>query len=204
MFSNSLKNILQQISQQPGWEQYRQHCELIECWQKITNQKIAQNTRPRYISRQVLWVATSSSVWAQELSLQRYSLLKKLNSQLTFTLTDIRFSPANWQKSSDDAVSHQEDVVINPEKSTISRKNAIYSVKTPEDEAKIDDPQLALQKWLEKIKARAQSQTQPCFPCPQCNSPTPVQELERWNVCGHCIAHKWSLEYRPPTQNKRK
>ena len=150
-----------------------------------------------YISRQVLWVATSSSVWAQDLSLQRYSLLKKLNSKLTFTLTDIRFSPANWKKSSDNWASDREEIVIKPQK-------ALDSAKNPEDEPKIDDPKLAIQKSLEKIKARIELSTQSgCF-CPQCGSPTPAPELERWKVCHHCIAHKWSLEYRPPTQNKDK
>ncbi|MGV2390306.1 MAG UNVERIFIED_CONTAM: DUF721 domain-containing protein [Microcystis novacekii LVE1205-3] len=41
--------------------------------------------------RGVLSVATSSAALAQELSLQRYSLLKRLNSQLETPLSNIRF-----------------------------------------------------------------------------------------------------------------
>ncbi|HHP7232314.1 MAG TPA: DUF721 domain-containing protein [Xenococcaceae cyanobacterium] len=232
MFSNSLKNILQQITQQPGWEQYQQYCEVKGCWQKIINQKIAQNTCPISISRQVLWVATSSAVWAQELSLQRYNLLKKLNAQLTFTLTDIRFSTTNWHKLPNNIVSPQEDVNKNAEISNAASKIAIDEVRgspvvsrrglsdpdrdlelpqtkasldfdtIANDETKINDPKLALQKWLEQLKARIESPVESYFSCPQCGSPTPAIELERWQMCCHCIAHKWSLEYRPPTQTQ--
>ena len=58
--------------------------------------KISQNTRPLYFSREVFGIATSSAVWAQELTLQRYSLLKRVNQQLNFNVKDIRFTPARW------------------------------------------------------------------------------------------------------------
>ena len=198
MFSNSLKNILHRLSQQPEWEQYQQYCEVKKCWQKITNQKIAYNTQPKFISRQILWVATSSSVWAQELSLQRYSLLKKLNSQLTFTITDIRFSPGNWTESSLTSQSEAKNHNI----TKFPKPPILPKIKGLKNSPKIDDPQIALKKWLEKIQNRAESQTQPYLPCPQCSSLTPIPELERWQVCSHCIANKWSLEYRPSTSNK--
>ena len=204
MFSNSLKNILQHLAQQPGWEQYRQHQEVMECWSKIINPKIAQNTRPRFISRQILWVATSSSVWAQELSLQRYSLLKKLNSQLTFTLSDIRFSSVDWHKSSENLPLKKEDEVKKAKNLAISAKNKTFIDKKLENDPEINDPKIALQKWLKNLKNRADSPTIPFFPCPQCGSPTPASELERWQVCCHCVADKWSLEYRLPNQNNHK
>ncbi|NJL51518.1 MAG: hypothetical protein HC930_03620 [Hydrococcus sp. SU_1_0] len=34
--------------------------------------------------------------------------------------------------------------------------------------------------------------------CPQCNSVISQAELTRWNSCHHCVAQKWSGEYRPP------
>ena len=202
MFSNSLKNILHQLSQQPEWEQYQQYCEVKKCWQKIINPKIAQNTKPKAISRQILWVATSSSVWAQELSLQRYSFLKKLNSQLSFALTDIRFSPAHWTELSSTTPSQTKNDITNEQKMLLSPKNRLNNAKKVENTPKIDDPKIALTRWLEKIKTRAESQTQSYSPCPQCSSFTPIAELERWQVCSHCIAKKWSLEYRSNNPNK--
>ena len=202
MFSNSLKNILHQLSQQPEWEQYKQYCEVIECWQKIINQKVAQNTKPKSISRQVLWIATSSSVWAQELSLQRYGFLKKLNSQLSFTLTDIKFSPARWTELSPTTPSQTKNDIANGQKLSLSSENRLNNAKKLENSQKIDEPKIALKRWLERIKTKAESPTQPYLLCPQCSSLTPISELERWQVCSHCIAKKWSLEYRPTTQNK--
>ena len=202
MFSNSLKNILHQLSQQPEWEQYKQYCEVKECWQKIINPKIAQNSRPKSISRQILSVATSSSVWAQELSLQRYSLLKKLNAQLSFTLTDIRFSPASWTELSPTTPSQTKNDIANEQKMSSSLENRLNTTKKVENNQKFDDPKIALKRWLERIKTRAESATQPYLLCPQCGCFTPIAELERWQVCSHCIAKKWSLEYHSRTLNK--
>lgn len=202
MFSNSLKKILQQISQKPEWEQYRQYCEVQEHWQKIASRKIAQNTQPKFISRQILWIATSSSVWAQELSLQRYSILKKLNPKLTFTLTDIKFSPADWNKLSQDYGSEpigKKETKIKQLKSTNKDLN---QAKELENNHITNDPAVALQEWLEKIQLKANSPTLPHSLCPQCNSLTPLQELERWQVCCHCISNKWLAEYHTLSQNK--
>ena len=203
MFSNSLKNILHQLSQQPEWEQYQQYCEVKECWQKIINPKIAQNSKPKSISRQILSIATSSSVWAQELSLQRYSLLKKLNSQLSFTLRDIRFSPALWTELSTTTSPATKNDIANEQKLSLSPVNRLNNAKKLENSEKIDDPKIALKRWLERIKTRAESATQPYLLCPQCGCFTPIAELERWQVCSHCIAKKWSSEYRSSNPNKQ-
>ena len=62
------------------------------------------------------------------------------------------------------------------------------NISTPET------PHESLQNWLEKVKMR--SQILPL--CPQCNSPTPQTELDRWHLCCHCMAQEKYLEYRPP------
>ncbi len=84
MHFNSVEQILTQLEQQPGWEKFREYRQLLKYWDNTVNQQIGEHTRPLYITRQVLWVATSSAARAQELSFQRYSLLKRLNKQLTF------------------------------------------------------------------------------------------------------------------------
>jgi len=186
-----LNKILNKITQQPEWQEYRQYQQLSTCWRQVINQKISQNTRPIYFSRGVLGIATSSAVWAQELTLQRYSLLKKLNKHLDFDVKDIRFTPARW-----DDIIIQNNQTNSTEKSHIQKNTVISSQKKAELTTEISIPKTApqtLQNWLEKVKVKLQ-----ILPlCPQCNSPTPQKELERWNLCCHCMAQEKHLEYRP-------
>ena len=206
---NSIEQILAKIQQQPGWEQYQQYCQLLECWQNTVTQITAKYTRPLYIKREVLWVATSSSARAQELSFQRYYLLKKLNSQLPFSLKDIRFSASGWNTTIEP--NQKQDAIVNknqkPATNLNSKKNLKRSpVVEPE---KIDSkpsinkltlsPQAAVRRWIELASARSNEFNS----CPQCGSPTPEAELKRWNLCHHCIAKEWSIKYRPPFQCDR-
>lgn len=183
MSFNSLDQVLASVEQQPGWETYRQYRHLLECWQLIVKPNVALETRPLYIVRQVLWVATSSSVWAQTLSLQRYSLLKKLNAHLPEPLVDIRFSTAQWynQNKVSGSVSSitqaQHPSLITPDETSSCLPQ--LSVQ--------NTPQSAFQRWAEAIRLRAQN-----LPlCPQCQSPTPPGELERWHLCAYCAPKNW-------------
>ena len=189
----SLDKILSKITQQPEWQEYNQYQQLVKCWRKVVNRKISQNTRPLYFSREIFGIATSSAVWAQELTLQRYSLLKKVNQQLNFKVKDIRFTPARW---ADNII---QDNQVNIVKNLNNKENiATFKEKQPELVTEIAIPETAqesLQNWLAKVK----KQSQLCPLCPQCNSPTPQKELERWHLCCHCMAQQKHLEYRPVT-----
>jgi predicted nucleic acid-binding Zn ribbon protein len=189
MSFNSLKQIIKAIEKQPGWEEYQQYRLLCQSWQEVIDKKIAQNSRPLYIARKILWVATSSSTWAQELSLKRYSLLKQLNSKLPFQLVDIRFSPAKWHDSQASTsvvasnLTKQED-----RPSKVDFNAAVLSESSLASSNKLE---IVVQRWAKTWEMR--SQTLPC--CPKCHSPTPSGELKRWGLCHHCIAQKWSNEY---------
>ena len=98
MSFKSLDNLLTTLQQQPQWESYHYYRQVLTIWETVLDPAILSYTKPLAIRRQVLWVATLSPVWAQNLTLQRYGLLKKLNSQLTQPLTDIRFSAALWHQ----------------------------------------------------------------------------------------------------------
>ena len=193
MFFSSLEQTLAQITNQPGWEKYQQYRQVLECWQQIVSQTIAQHTRPLYIQRQVLWVATSSSVWAQELTLQRYTLLKKLNSQLAFSLKDIRFSSSQWQQSryllapntQPQRSYHPSGISIN------TNQNNVNNLPLA------NDPQAVVKQWLNGIQARSSNLSL----CPQCHSPTPEGELKRWSLCCHCATKKWSDKHQSFTRN---
>ena len=186
MFFASLEEILAQIEQQPGWEKYQEYCQVLECWQKIVNKQIAEHTRPLYITRQIFWVATVSSVWAQELSLQRYSLLGKLNNQLPFLLKDIRFSPIQGQQVYNDSTSAQ--TLNNQHRSHPSQIKVNKSEISLNNLSSPDDPREIVKHWLTALQKRSPN----LFICPQCQSLTPEGELKRWNLCCHCVAQKWA------------
>ncbi len=204
---SSIEQILAQIQQQPGWEQYQQYCQLLECWQKTVTKTTSQYTRLLYIKRGVLWVATSSSARAQELSFQRYSLLKKLNSQLPFSLKDIRFSASQWNSAIEPNQQQDDAALVNKNKKYATnlnsqeniRRSRLSNAETVNSKSLIskvnEDPQAVVRRWIELVQTSSNSLKS----CPQCASPTPEVELKRWNLCHHCIAKKWSIEYRYPT-----
>ena len=181
MSFNSLDQLLETIIQQPGWEKYRQNLCLFQSWEKTVGEKIAAHTRPLYIKRNVLWVATSSSVWAQTLSMQRYSLLLKLNQQLPYQLTDLRFSTAEWHKP---RISNSLAELNNhPSQVTVTNLADAMS-QLPQG----DTPKTAFQRWLQALKMRSQGLPT----CPQCQAPTPAGEIERWGRCFHCASQFFS------------
>ena len=100
MSLHCLDKILAGITKQAGWEEYRHYEQVLQLWPKIINPRLPAQTRPFSLNRGVLSAATSSDALAQELSLQRYSLLKRLNSPLETPWDDIRFSAARWQQDS--------------------------------------------------------------------------------------------------------
>lgn len=185
MFFDSLKSVLNNVIQQPEWEKYREYSQIIDCWQQVVNSQILKHTKPLYQERGILYVATSSAVWAQELSLQRFSLLKKLNLCLNSPLKDIRFSPASWHNQV-----KQENIIIPSQE---IKQQQLKKENQPQVDANT-----AVQNWLNQIKNNSQNLTT----CPQCQSFTPQAELSRWGVCRYCIAQKWHNEYRPTVNEK--
>ncbi len=191
---NSLDRILEKLEQQPGWEQYQQYRRLLQGWHAAVDRKIAENARPLYVARKILWVATSSSTWAQELSLRRYNLLKKLNTQLPFELVDLRCSPAGWHKQtvipanllSTEQQQHPNKIAIEPITSSLSTDNNLQKLNSEQKQS--EQLTASFERWAQAIQARSRN-----LPlCPQCRCPTPTGELQRWDVCYYCAAQKRS------------
>ena len=194
MHFNTVEQILTQLEQQPGWEKFKEYRQLLKCWNSTVNKTTAEHTRPLYIARQVLWVAASSATRAQELSFQRYTLLKRLNKQLPFTLKDIRFSSSQWHQ---DRQPKNQPVIFNASRQQKSKVNSASD--TPQESSdRYNLPSTTAKdtarRWLKTLK-----QNPSLLSCPSCHSYTPKAEIERWNLCHHCVAAKWSREYRPPT-----
>lgn len=182
----SLNHILGEVENQPEWQGPQQFQLLLNVWSQVVGAAMAQQTRPSSISRDVLYVAASSSVWVQELKFKRRSILKKLNAQLPSPFTDIRFSTTQWIK---DAATDNWGAKL---ASTLCQEHPSQVVETPSDEkpeetAQLTDSDSAFQNWAQMMQARSLS-----FPlCPQCQCPSPPGELQRWNVCCLCAAKQW-------------
>lgn len=182
MSFKSIDNILGILEKQPGWEVIQQFQHLLACWPQVVGSTVTSHTRPLAIERGVLWVATSSSAWAQELTLKRASILNQLNGQLKVPLTNIRFSPGRWQQQKRE--SHSRELVWQQHPSRLPQVASDISVT---HSSKSQDPHQAFQNWAAAVKKRSQD-----LPlCPKCQCPTPLGELARWDVCAICATHQW-------------
>ncbi|MFS8885498.1 DUF721 domain-containing protein [Synechococcus sp. H70.2] len=187
----SLEHVLASFSAHPLWAELSQMQTLRQIWPEVVGEAVAAQTHPVNLRRQVLQVATSTPAWAQNLTLQRQLILKKLNSRLPSPLTDIRFSPAAWHARSGLANSFAADAELvdkfyplspAPPKRPAAPRCSCLPPSSEEVKA-------AFERWAQRVK---QHQTrQNLFPCPACGCPTPAAELERWFVCGFC--HRQSL-----------
>lgn len=153
--------------------------QLLDSWQEVVGKVIATHTQPVSIERDVLWVATSSAAWAQNLTFERPRLLKKLNKILPTPLVDIRFSTARWQTNKKKP--SQQPGISSAEHPSYLGNNSNHN---PNLNSMPKNPQAAFANWAETIKSR--SQYLPL--CPNCQSSTPKGELERWGVCSICAA----------------
>jgi predicted nucleic acid-binding Zn ribbon protein len=156
---------------------------LLACWTEVVGAKIAAHTRPLSVQRDVLRVATSSAAWAQNLTFERQRLLRELNAKLPSPLVDIRFSTAEWHRP--------KEVGTQPQDIDWQRHHPSYlgdNVSLPPDVPPSDaDANTTFLRWAKLTQARSQG-----LPlCPQCQSPTPVGELQRWHLCAICAAKQW-------------
>lgn len=155
--------------------------QLLDCWQEVVGKVIATHTQPISIERDVLWVATSGAAWAQNLTFERRRLLKKLNKILPTPLVDIRFSTARWQPTKKKSPT-QPKISSTEHPSYLGNTNHF-----PNLHAQPKNPHTAFDNWTQTIKTRYSE-----LPlCPNCQSPAPQGELERWGVCSICAARSF-------------
>lgn len=89
-------NVLQQSLDKIGLLPRAKRFQVFWSWARIVGE-IARNARPRRIDGDVLYVATNSSAWAQELTLMRKSIISRINAYLGGNyINDIRFSEHLW------------------------------------------------------------------------------------------------------------
>jgi predicted nucleic acid-binding Zn ribbon protein len=179
MAFDSLQHIIGGLQKQQSWQEHQRFQHLLRCWSEVVGAVVAQQTRPIHLSpRGVLKVATSSSVWAQNLTFERQRILAKLNQNLPQPLTDLHFSTAYWTKEKPPLPETTTQSIFSSTQFTRSTPVAPKLSVVP------DDPNLAFQGWAKAVQSRSRQ-----LPlCPQCHCPTPQLELDRWSCCGLCAA----------------
>lgn len=178
MSLQSINDILGVLEQQAKQRQ-EPFALILQSWVEIVGAAASNHSRPLSIQRDVLRVATSSAAWAQNLTFSRQGLLLKLNTQLSISLSDIRFSTAGWQKPKE-VSKLQSRVSPGEHPSYLGNINSPHTVNHSSDR----NAHQVFASWAKTMQERSQG-----LPlCPQCQCPTPPGELQRWQVCALCSA----------------
>ncbi len=163
-----LEQILAQLKQGQTWQRPRYFRDIVGCWRTLVGPQIHQNAQPHKLQDGLLWVATSSHVWAQQLLFQREVIKEKLLAQIPgLELREIRFTTKNWG----------EQTAPTPN----SRQSSALSDR-PFSFAPTEDPA----ERLDQIRQVAQWRLAQWSPCPRCQLPAHQASLDRWQYCSDC------------------
>ncbi len=192
-----LNGILNGIGSGGEWDQQRQLKRLIGQWEAIVGATVAQHSCPLELHNGILQVATSTAVWAQNLSFERRRILKKLNQRAHFKilgLTEIRFSTAQWHNRPGSSGAFQIDKRLNSYQQQLQWQQ--HPSRLPPLKNERPDPELAksASQAFDRWSQRRQQQVNQVPPCPQCQTPTPEGELQRWGICAFCMTEAWQAD----------
>ena len=92
-----LMDILEQSQSKIGWTITA--CRQLSIWEKVVDARVARQTEPIKIRNKVLYVSTSTSTWAQELSLLKREIINKFNLTAGHeVIRDVRFKATGGTK----------------------------------------------------------------------------------------------------------
>ncbi len=186
---DSLANLINQFEQQPAWRGQAAFRKVLYGWETVVGAAVARQAIPVRLDRQVLYVAVANSMWGQTLTLERLTLIDKLNHQLGLNLKDIRFSSGDWYRRSSP---NPGAVAANPSSLPTwlqghpSFEASLLAASPPAIATNQPRPTVAeaFQRWAQHNQRQvAQWQL-----CPRCHSPSPPGELDRWQCCSLCAA----------------
>ena len=87
-----LMDILEQSKSNLAWTITA--CRHLTIWEKVVDERVARQTEAIKIRNKVLYVSTSTSTWAQELSLLKREIINKFNQTAgQEVIRDVRFKP---------------------------------------------------------------------------------------------------------------
>ena len=100
-------------------------------WHKAVGKKIAENTLPQTIKKNILFVTVSNSVWMQELQLLKDQIRERINKDLpNLTIDDIRFKIGRIREKHQ-ASSEAPLLPLSPEEKQDVKKHGT-SIKDPD------------------------------------------------------------------------
>lgn len=202
MHFTSIGRVVRGLQATETWQQIQQWQVLLDIWPQVVGKKAAAKTRPLYLQRGILTVAVPNGSWAQNLTLQRQGIVRKLHKQVQLTIRDIHFSSRDWYDNrqswryADSAVSifqAHPSWVSNGEHSDSLDRQTPNAQRSKSDLARIRnqrDAVSAFQSWSKTVQNRTQSWSV----CPQCGCPVPEGELQRWSVCSICACQKFEQD----------
>jgi predicted nucleic acid-binding Zn ribbon protein len=75
-----------------GFVRTVRNCKLVGLWSEVVDEKIGRNTEAVKITNYILYVSTSSAVWAQELSYLKKTIIARFNDRAgEIAIKDIKF-----------------------------------------------------------------------------------------------------------------
>ena len=94
MFKREVKSIhdnLQQFLRKEGLETPLMQKRLIDAWDNVTGETVAQYTQEKFIKNQILYVKIMNPALRQDLSMMRQQLTRRLNASVgASVITDVR------------------------------------------------------------------------------------------------------------------
>ncbi len=185
---DAIGRVIHQLEQQPSWRSRGQFRRILERWSGIVGAAVARQTSPVRLSRQVLYVAVANPMWAQTLTLERLTILTKLNQQLQLELQDLRFSSGDWFRRTP---ANPGPVPDQP--ATIPdwlRQHPSFepgAIVAGARSSQRPSPEESFQRWATLAQKLAAQRAI----CPECGCPCPPGELNRWSRCSVCAARRF-------------
>lgn len=168
------------------WKEQQAFQQLLDQWQDIVGPSVSAQTTPLKITqKRVLQVATSSGVWAHNLSFERQAILRKINQRFKLGITDIFFTTSQWGSKPIRAFTPDR-----AEEQNLDRIRSVGQSPKPLPE----NSQMAFEQWADSIQRRSRQLNI----CPKCECPTPQAELDRWDMCCLCGARNKLSTPAPP------
>jgi len=88
----SLGDVLESFLSRSGLKRRIQEQKILDLWEKVVGQAVAERTEPIRVQNRVLQVKVDSSVWMQQLQFMKSLILQKFQQQLGGNfLQDLRF-----------------------------------------------------------------------------------------------------------------
>jgi predicted nucleic acid-binding Zn ribbon protein len=188
MSLTGLPNILHGIQSRTSWQQRCQYLLISQRWSEIVGDSVSKQTCPTGVYQKVLQVAVSSPVWSQALTFERLRILAKINALFDIKeaepIAGIHFSTAQWATQKQTLKDLQVITEDHPSylPPAIANQSAHLKSKTI---TKFDPPESAseaFQRWQDVMKLR----TNQMPPCPKCDRPALMGEMNRWQMCRVC------------------